>query len=241
MLNAELQYYVSSPYFAESLDEEEASRNSFLDRYDSLPEALKDYLISAETSDSLLELGDKYGLDNFSCEPVAKIIRDITMGDLFIRDMPTQISSRTGLTPEKSAQLSNEVIKTIPAPALEEIKKIQREKFAATISRLEAQRTERSAPAPASMPTPISPSRPIAPSVLGPERVAGRSSLSSLANPSREPFNPANRPPVKERLSQLRPTAPAQSAPRSYVPAYKSAIPKPNGQKGNIIDLRRKP
>ena len=254
MLNAELQYYVSSPYFAESLDEEEASRNGFLSRYDTLPEILKDYLINTQTSDSILEIGAKYGLDEFSCEPVAKIIRDITMGDLFIRDMPLQVSARTGLAPEKSAQLSNEAIKAVPAVALGEIKKIQREKFAATISRLEAQRTEKPV-MPSSNPAAELPSnrvtphgaqttqplgRPINQAFVGPERIAGRSSMSSLANQTKDPVRPTIRPPIRERLAPLRPVPAGRPAPQGYVPAYKSAIPKPNAPKGNIIDLRRK-
>ena len=62
-------------------------------------------------------------------QDVARLVRDIAIGDVFIGDMPTEISKRLGIDPATAREIANQIVAQLFTPALEDIKKVQAAKF----------------------------------------------------------------------------------------------------------------
>ena len=60
---------------------------------------------------------------------LTRIVRDVLLGDLFIGDTSATISQKLNMDPQTAQQIRDKIVKELFAPAIEDIKKIQREKF----------------------------------------------------------------------------------------------------------------
>lgn len=97
----------------------------------SLSEPVKNILTDLSTAEFVEEkLGPAFGLNAEQKAEITRIIRDILLADAFIDDFPTLISQKLGIDSGTANQIEQRVVNELFAPAIEDIKKMQREKFA---------------------------------------------------------------------------------------------------------------
>lgn len=117
--NVDLFFSNSKNYFAEYI------RRVFL-----LPESIRNIL----TDDSTAEfIEDKLGA-NFNLSPqnkieITRIIRDVLLGDLSLNTVSDSISVKLNINEDTAAQITNKIVIELFQPAIEDIKKMQKEKF----------------------------------------------------------------------------------------------------------------
>lgn len=119
---------IYSPYFIDSLEmtKDKQSWDIFANKFISLPEKIKDAMLASEIVESValnLSLTESQSAD------LSRLIRDVLLGDLFIGDMITKISENLNVDQATAQQIQSKVLNGLFAPAIEDIKKIQREKF----------------------------------------------------------------------------------------------------------------
>ncbi len=153
-------YTLISPYSAGLKEESEDKRRTFFEKFVKLSDNLRGILVSVETADFLKNLGDQNALSTTQVSAIAKVIRAIVVGDTFIKDMPQEIASRAGIDQQTASKLTAGIIKGLFAPALEDIKHIQQQRFADRLHEL-AQHQQNAPPQMSTPPTSPSPSREI--------------------------------------------------------------------------------
>jgi len=123
------QYLQFSPYFAQEDMGKEEDRLNFLKLFNTLPQTVRNVLTSLDTAEKIINIGKTFGLDEFDTEALSFAVRKIITGEVFIGDSVELIAGEVGLTPEKAKNLLGLIVNEVFAPALEDIKKIQNEKF----------------------------------------------------------------------------------------------------------------
>lgn len=102
----------------------------------SLPESIKKILMDYSTAEFIEEnLGPNFNLTPEQKVEITRIIRDVLLGDLFIGDMIQKISDRMNLAPDEAKKIGNLIVSELFRPAIEDIKKIQAERFPEEINR----------------------------------------------------------------------------------------------------------
>lgn len=94
------------------------------------PETIKNILIDFSSAEFIHDnLGPFFKLTAEQLDETTRIVRDVLMSDLFIGNMTSEIGKRLGLPNDKALEIRNRIIAELFAPAIEDIKKVQREKF----------------------------------------------------------------------------------------------------------------
>ena len=119
---------IYSPYYVDS--DNQRDLDILLERTFSLGDSSRHVLLSADTPCFIQTLGLIFDLSENQSSNLSRIVRDIILGDTFIGNMTTEIEKRLNLPPETAQQIRNKIINELFAPAIEDIKKVQREKFA---------------------------------------------------------------------------------------------------------------
>lgn len=121
---------------------------SYMNRVRNLPESIKQTLTDSATADYIIEtIAPHFSLEEEQVTELTRIIRDILLGDLFIGDMSTNISQKLNVDQQVTQQIQEKMINDLFANAIEDIKKIQREKFPDRVG----QRSGTSSPQPPNM------------------------------------------------------------------------------------------
>ena len=100
----------------------------FTHKFVGLPRNIKDIMLLTAPG-FIWTLAQNYNLTEEQSGNISRIIRDILLGDLFAGDMSQTISERLELDQQTAQQIRDKLVKELFAPAIEDIKKIQREKF----------------------------------------------------------------------------------------------------------------
>lgn len=96
----------------------------------SLPESLKNILMDSSTAEFIEEnLGPAFDLTPDQKTEITRIIRDIILGDVSLNSMPSLVSSKLVVDQNTSTQITNKVVNDLFGPAIEDIKKLQAERF----------------------------------------------------------------------------------------------------------------
>ena len=107
--------------------------NSFMEyfrRIGSLPNSIKDVMANPSTAEFIEEnLGQTFGLNDDQKTEITRILRDILLSDLFWGDFSKTISTRLQVPPDTANQIVKALTDGLLAPALEDIKAMQKEKF----------------------------------------------------------------------------------------------------------------
>lgn len=183
----------------------------------SSPESIYLILTEFSTAEFIEEkLGLVFNLTNQQIAELTRIIRDVLLGDRYIGDLISNVSSGLALDREKSKQIVDKILFELFAPALDDIKKIQREKFADRIKN------------PASSPQQ---SRPAIDPIIASQRMRGSDqNQRPPAGPqtvSRPPSPPAS---IRDfpSMNQSRPPAPQTQQPQrpqQNQPTYRPVTP----------------
>lgn len=113
----------------------ETDIGDYANKFRNLSESVSKIIFDFSTAEFIEDkLGQTFGLNSEQKTELTRIIRDILLADAFWRDFPALVSSRLRI----DSDLANQIVKTITtelfAPAMEDIKKMQREKFSDKIA-----------------------------------------------------------------------------------------------------------
>lgn len=123
------QYFLASPFFAELVDFDAPDTKIFIKSFCGLSIPLRDFLSSPDVAAVIISLGEKYGLQEKQITSFSKLIKDLILGKIFIKDLPVNLSSNLRIDEMKSSQLINDLVSQSFGPIIEDIKLIQRTKF----------------------------------------------------------------------------------------------------------------
>ena len=129
MATSTQQDFLLSPYWVDGLGTPGLGWEKFQDKIDTLSKNLYDILIDEKTTDFVKSLIQKYAQLNAQGPDVARIIRDVVLADVYIGDMPAEISKRLGVDQNLALEISRAIVSQLFAPVIEDIKKLQLQKF----------------------------------------------------------------------------------------------------------------
>lgn len=96
----------------------------------SLPEPIKNTLVDLSTAEFIEEnLGPAFELSAEQKANVTRIIRDVLLGDISINEMAGKISEKLGIDPTTAYQIQGKIVNELFGSVIEDIKKMQKEKF----------------------------------------------------------------------------------------------------------------
>lgn len=129
-MDNELNQYLSfTPYFAGANTEDFNMRNEFMEQFPKLPLPIKQLMTSTSTAQIMFSIGQENGLDNITTEYLAKIIRHILVGEIFIKDLPNFLVSVLNLSPDQATAINKRVLNELFVPITNDLKKIQQTNF----------------------------------------------------------------------------------------------------------------
>ena len=109
--------------------------NSYLRKFNSLPENIQEVMKDRDASEKTeLRLIEEHGLGRNQILEAFRIGRDVLLCDVFIGDIVNHISNRLGIDMASAKNVTAEIVGGLFAPAIDDIKKMQREKFAHRLS-----------------------------------------------------------------------------------------------------------
>ncbi|HEY4506612.1 MAG TPA: hypothetical protein VJH71_00375 [Candidatus Paceibacterota bacterium] len=118
-----------SPYWVGISDAPGFDWEKFQDKIDKISEPLFFLLVDDETSGFISSIVQKYSQLSSKGSNLARLIRDVVIGDIFIGDLPQELSRSTGLDQSAAREIANTVVSQLFSPILDEIKKLQSDKF----------------------------------------------------------------------------------------------------------------
>ncbi len=118
-----------SPYFVDTSTSPGFNWENYQDKIDRLSEDLFGLLIDDATSEFIKSLTQKYVQLSVQGPDIARLIRDVVIGDVFIGDMPRELSQRLDIDHQLAREVANQIVSQLFTPVLEDLKKVHREKF----------------------------------------------------------------------------------------------------------------
>lgn len=122
-----LNYYRYSPYFAGLAEESKESRLRFFERYQKLPELVKDFMTSPKAADYLWTLGQNNNFTDDQITIMARKVREVVVGKIPLESFASEIARELPCDQNYAAELVRFITNDLFAPVMEDIKKIQRE------------------------------------------------------------------------------------------------------------------
>ena len=118
----------------------------FANKFIKLPISIKGVITSATTAYYLEFLSKKTNLNQSQSSDLSRIVRDILLTDIFLGDFPVLISSKLGVDMNIANQIAHKIVSELFAPAIEDIKNMQREKFRDRIAQVKNKQTQQPPP-----------------------------------------------------------------------------------------------
>lgn len=104
--------------------------HEYIRRVSSLPKSVRNILMDTSTAEFIEEnLGPTFNLNNEQKVKITRTIRDILLGDAPLNSMPGLISSKLNIDQSSAVQIANKIVSDLFGPAIEDIKKLQTERF----------------------------------------------------------------------------------------------------------------
>jgi hypothetical protein len=123
------KYFQFSPFFVDSASMPDLAWEKLQDKIDRVPAGLANMLTNSKTSEFIEMLTQKYIQLSVQGPDVARIIRDVVIADIYIGDMPAQISSKLGVDQNTALEIARTIVSQLFAPVIDDIKKLQLQKF----------------------------------------------------------------------------------------------------------------
>lgn len=260
-------YFTASPYFAGFTSHNSPEMKIFLGLYRTLPDSLRQFIASDETALTIFTTGQSFNLDDGQIFNLARTIRELLIGNIFIKDFPITISSKLGIDDIKAGEIANKIISKSFGPIIEDVKRIQRSKFPDKIAQIQKSSQPTGLTQPNARPltsgkpevSPRSEDRPPIQSAPAQAPQPPKPYTYSPSQNMRPPVLPTSKPPEAEPQSkpQLQPLPATKQTPKPQfkVPDLSGMMPPPQTPSGkageslekeleqvaNIIDLRNKP
>lgn len=142
------QLFNLHPYFVDSSKTPGFNWEKFQDKIDALPDSLYDILVDEKTSDFIKLLTQKYIQLSVQGPDLARLIRDVVIGDIFFGDIPSEISKKLGIDSGIAREIANLIVSQLFAPVLDDIKKVQATKFPGRVSQPQPPTPQQNIPRP---------------------------------------------------------------------------------------------
>lgn len=123
------QYLLFSPYFAAIDTEKKEGRIQFLKVFEKAPQSIRNLITSTETIEKIVSACELFHMDKYDIEGVSYSIRKIALAEIPITTAVRFIASETELSTEQAQNLLGTILRDIFSSAIEDIKKIQHEKY----------------------------------------------------------------------------------------------------------------
>lgn len=118
----------------------------FANKFIKLSVNVKDVMISSATAYYLEFISKNFDLNQNQSSNLSRIVRDILLADEFIGDFPVLISSRLQIDKTVAGQIAGKIVGVLFAPAIEDIKNTQKEKFKDRIVQTKSNQTRQPPP-----------------------------------------------------------------------------------------------
>lgn len=120
-----------SPFevLTENFGQSETTWDNFSYKISSTPLTIQDLILGVSAEEFILDITQQLNLQEYQSKNLALIVGEVILGDLFAGDMAQTISEKLGIDLQTAQQIRDKIVKELFAPAIEDIKKIQREKF----------------------------------------------------------------------------------------------------------------
>jgi len=136
--------YVSGIY---DVDNDIEAIGNFMARTLKLPPSVQGIFRNFSTAEFIEEnLGQMFGLTIDQKASLVRIIRGILLADEFLGDFPSLISSRLGVEMNTANQIAQKIVNELFAPAMEDIKNMQRGKFRDRTAQTRSSQTQQPPP-----------------------------------------------------------------------------------------------
>ncbi|MEK7151473.1 MAG: hypothetical protein AAB784_02040 [Patescibacteria group bacterium] len=123
------QNFRLSPYWVDSINTPGFDWNKFQDKIDATPDDLYNILVAEQTINFIRSLTQKHISLSTQGSDITRIIRDVVIADVFIGDMPRELSRRLGIDQQLAREIANQIVSQLFTPVLEDLKKIHNEKY----------------------------------------------------------------------------------------------------------------
>ncbi len=128
------QDFKLSPYWVDGINALNFDWGKFQDKIDSISDDLFNLLVDETTSEFINKVGQTYAQINPRIADLSRIIRDTILADIYIGDLPSEISNRLGVDPNTGREIANQIVSQLFTPTLDDIKKLQAAKFPGRIN-----------------------------------------------------------------------------------------------------------
>lgn len=123
------EYFEYTPFHAGALTEDAQSRERFYSTYEFLPEQVRELMVSLSVADHVRGIVEREGLRLAQGRAIARVIRDVLTGDLFIKEAAARLVQVANISELTAQRIMDDVVKNIFSLVVDEIRKTQREKF----------------------------------------------------------------------------------------------------------------
>ncbi|MEK7125231.1 MAG: hypothetical protein AAB864_02500 [Patescibacteria group bacterium] len=107
------QYLIASPFSAGISQEDEASRNAFLQRFNLLTDEQKDILLSPITADLIDRIGRDNGFSDGEIEFMAIVVREVITGLAMSGDIAPLIAEHLQLDQATAANIADRILNEV--------------------------------------------------------------------------------------------------------------------------------
>ena len=150
------EYFAASPMYAGFGNLNGQERDKFINDLGQLSVELKNFFTAKETAESIFEIGRSNVLIDGQISRLAQLIRDLVLGNIFIKDFTSILTERLDIDEPTAFKLVNRITSELLKPVIEDIKRIQRNKFAERINRHKPIEAAPPTPKPVQIKPPIS-------------------------------------------------------------------------------------
>ncbi|MBI3273543.1 MAG: hypothetical protein HYZ69_00190 [Candidatus Colwellbacteria bacterium] len=110
-----------------------------------LPQNVQNIMRSFPTAEFMVDkVGQTFSLGPEQIMELTKILKDILLAEIFWGDFPFLVSSKLGVDPNTANQIVKKIADELLAPAIEDIKSMQREKFRDRIAQNRSNQSQQS-------------------------------------------------------------------------------------------------
>ena len=130
-------YFTASPYFAGFDDFASPERKIFIGLLKDYPSTIKNFFLSESVALTIYNISKKIELNDDQIELAAKVVRNLILGKIFIKDFPSVLAKELNIDPAKAEEIANQIISQTFGPIIEDVKRTQRSKFPDKITQMQ--------------------------------------------------------------------------------------------------------
>ncbi len=125
--NPGMDFDLYSPFRVDSVNKAPSEQDSFLQRVDSLPTSIKNLVTNIDTVEKIISYVEDFDLDEEQTSSLSKIVQKVSLGEIPITRLAVVINGDLGI--DRAQELAEKMVRDLFATTIEDIKKIQHEKF----------------------------------------------------------------------------------------------------------------